>query len=39
MAELFTKRTGIWVDELVPVFQRLDAALGLSDIRAEVAQR
>lgn len=27
------ERTGVWVDDLVPVFQRLDAALSLSDAR------
>jgi hypothetical protein len=33
------EQTGVWIDDLVPVFQRLDAALGLSDARPESLQR
>ena len=28
--------TGIWIDELVPVFQKLDAALAHRDMRPEL---
>jgi len=28
--------TGIWIDELVPVFQKLDAALAHRDLRPEL---
>jgi hypothetical protein len=27
------EQTGIWIDELVPIFERLDATLSLSDVR------
>ena len=27
--------TGIWIDELVPVFQRLDTALAMRDLQPE----
>lgn len=30
------EQTGIWIDELVPVFQRLDAALSIKELPAEV---
>jgi hypothetical protein len=36
--KMIYERTGVWVDDLVPVFQRLDAALALSDTRPEFAQ-
>jgi hypothetical protein len=29
--------TGIWIDELVPVFQKLDAALATRDLRPQLA--
>ena len=32
------RETGIWIEELVPVFQRLDATLGLADARPEFAR-
>ena len=28
--------TGIWIDELVPVFQKLDAALATRDLRPDL---
>ena len=33
----FFEATGIWIPELVPVFQRLDAGLAFRDLPAEVA--
>jgi hypothetical protein len=30
------EQTGIWIDELVPVFQRLDAALAFKELPADV---
>lgn len=33
------EETGIWIDDLVPIFQRLDATLGLSDVRPAELRR
>jgi len=30
--------TGVWVDELVPVFQRFDAMVALRDVRPEAVR-
>lgn len=30
------EQTGIWIDELVPVFQKLDAALMIKDLPREL---
>lgn len=31
--------TGVWVDELVPVFQRFDAMVALRDVRPEAVRQ